>query len=220
MKGLIITFLFLGFQSRGFADTPMPLVALGDSTTAGTPAFFSPAERPPNGYGNPESQYAHWITQRHPDWKVINRGIAGQRSDQILARFDSEALRFKPQVLIVLAGVNDIYQGYSTDSLKENLKKIYDRALNQNMKVLVCTILPFNSAGPEMPGKIREVNHWIKSYAEQHNLGFCDTYTATEDPAARGNLIGSPDGLHPDIPTYRKMGEAITFSLEKMIGNG
>ena len=34
------------------------IVALGDSTTAGTPAFKSPIEAPPNGSGNVESQYA------------------------------------------------------------------------------------------------------------------------------------------------------------------
>src|SRR5687768_8723006 len=38
---------------------PAVIVALGDSTTAGTPAFRSPVEAPPNGDGNKESQFAH-----------------------------------------------------------------------------------------------------------------------------------------------------------------
>jgi lysophospholipase L1-like esterase len=47
------------------------IVALGDSTTAGTPAFKSPIEAPPNGAGNVESQYASWLMKEHVDWRVL-----------------------------------------------------------------------------------------------------------------------------------------------------
>jgi len=59
------------------------IVALGDSTTAGTPGFRSPIEAPPNGSGNVESQYAHWLTSTHPEWLVLNRGVNGERSDEV-----------------------------------------------------------------------------------------------------------------------------------------
>ena len=48
------------------------VVALGDSTTAGTPGFQSPVEAPPDGAGNVESQFAYWLMQAHPDWRVLN----------------------------------------------------------------------------------------------------------------------------------------------------
>ena len=44
------------------------IVALGDSTTAGTPGYKSPVEAPPNGSGNVESQYAYWLMRARPDW--------------------------------------------------------------------------------------------------------------------------------------------------------
>ena len=40
------------------------IVALGDSTTAGTPGFRSPVEAPPDGAGDVESQFAYWLMQR------------------------------------------------------------------------------------------------------------------------------------------------------------
>src|SRR5262245_14539296 len=67
------------------------IVALGDSTTAGTPGFKSPLEAPPNGAGNAESQYAYWLEKTNPDWKVLSRGVNGERSDQIRARFARDA---------------------------------------------------------------------------------------------------------------------------------
>jgi hypothetical protein len=39
------------------------IIALGDSTTAGTPGFKSPLESPPDDSGNIESQYAYWLTK-------------------------------------------------------------------------------------------------------------------------------------------------------------
>ena len=77
--------------AKGSHD-PFPIVALGDSTTAGTPAFKSPIEAPPDGAGNAESQYAYWLMQTHPDWRVLNRGVNGERSDQIRARFARDVI--------------------------------------------------------------------------------------------------------------------------------
>ena len=42
------------------------IVAMGDSTTAGTPAFQSPVEAPPRGAGDETSQYAYWLMQDAP----------------------------------------------------------------------------------------------------------------------------------------------------------
>ena len=55
------------------------IVALGDSTTAGTPLFKSPIEAPPDGRGDERSQFAYWLMQRQPEWRVLNRGVNGER---------------------------------------------------------------------------------------------------------------------------------------------
>src|SRR5262245_35250092 len=104
------------------------IVALGDSTTAGTPAFKSPIEAPPSGAGNIESQYAYWLMKTHADWDVQNRGVNGERSDQIRARVERDVLRARPAVVVVIAGVNDIYQGRSSASVERELEAIYDAA--------------------------------------------------------------------------------------------
>src|SRR5216110_4094965 len=104
------------------------IVALGDSTTAGTPGFKSPIEAPPDGAGNVESQYAYWLMKTHPDWQVLNRGVNGERSDQIRGRFARDAAAAKPAVVVVIAGVNDVYQGRSAASVERELEAMYDAA--------------------------------------------------------------------------------------------
>ena len=192
----------------------LTLVALGDSTTAGTPGFFSPRERPPAGRGNQESQYAYWLAQKHPEWKILNCGVRGQRTDQILKRFDWDVVENHPDILIMLGGVNDLHQGYHIEWVKDHLTEIYDKALAAGIKVMACTILPLDIAPDILKDRIRETNAWIRQNAAKKQLGFCDTYAALENPDKPGFLIESPDAIHPGADGYRKMGEAIAAALE------
>ncbi|MBI4971024.1 MAG: hypothetical protein HZC17_04195 [Candidatus Omnitrophica bacterium] len=220
MKRILLILLILALAIlllAAIADKAVTIVALGDSTTAGTPGFRSPAEAPPDGAGNPQSQYEYWIMQRHPEWQVINRGVNGWRSDKILRKFDSEALPYKPEVVIVLAGVNDLYQGRPVEEVQENLKKIYAMALEKNIKVIACTLLPYNNITPDVLDDMMVLNRWIKFYAQEKGLGFCDTFSIVEDPEKHGFLAASPDGLHPDITGYRKIGNAIADTLEEYL---
>src|SRR3954466_3258451 len=93
------------------APQAIRIVALGDSTTAGTPAFRSPIEAPPAGSGDEQSQYAYWLMRAHPEWDVRNRGVNGERTAEIAMRFDRDVAGARPTVVIVIGGVNDIYQG-------------------------------------------------------------------------------------------------------------
>ena len=105
-------------------------IALGDSATPGTPDFTSPVEAPPNGMGNVQSQYAYWLMKTHPDWRVLNRGVNGERSDQVRTRFERDLRdlieergrgRDGPVVVVIVAGVNDIYQGRGADLVGHEL---------------------------------------------------------------------------------------------------
>ena len=201
-----------------FAAATMTIVALGDSTTAGTPGFRSPREAPPHGAGNEQSQYAYWMTRLHPEWRVLNQGVHGERSDQILKRFDSDVTSFKPERVILLAGVNDLYQGYPPEWVEKHLTLIYDKALHAGIRVIACTILPYDGSGAAVQARMRQVNDWIRQISAERGLGFCDLFRLMEDPQRPGNLISTADGLHPDPEGYRRMGEALTRILEQPVG--
>ncbi len=201
-------------------ETKMPqrnlrIVGIGDSTTAGTPNFLSPLEYPPNGKGDSESQYSYRMMKLHPEWRVLNRGINGERSDQIRVRFQRDVLAAKPDYAIILAGVNDVYQGFLPDQVKQNLNLMYASVLLEGIMPLAATILPYNTMSRQAYSSIIGLNEWIKTTARQVKFPFCDTYTAVVDPDHPGKLRGSPDGLHPDVSGYRSMGEALARSIEQ-----
>ncbi|MDA4137263.1 MAG: GDSL-type esterase/lipase family protein [Thaumarchaeota archaeon] len=195
--------------------THRKVVALGDSTTAGTPGFRSPIESPPSGRGNPASQYGYWIMKLHPDWEVLNRGVNGERSDQILARFERDVSAERPDVVIILAGVNDIFQGRSAAYVEQNLQAMYGLAEGLRIKTVGATILPYNIAGRREVQSMREVNSWLEAASKQGGMLFCDTRRAVSDPNNPDLLATTPDGIHPDVEGYRKMGEALAAVIEE-----
>jgi lysophospholipase L1-like esterase len=191
------------------------IVALGDSTTAGTPGFKSPIESPPNGAGNAESQYAHWLMQSHPDWRVLNRGVNGERSDEIRARFTRDVLDAKPPLVVIIAGVNDIYQGRAAEVVQRALEAMYLAARAAHIQVVAGTIIPFNTATPDQNQRMHTVNAWIREYAGRHeSVTFCDTRAAVGAPGLPDRLVSSPDGLHPSPDGYKLMAAALEPAIK------
>jgi lysophospholipase L1-like esterase len=187
------------------------IVALGDSTTAGTPAFKSPVEAPPIGAGNVESQYAYWLMKTHPDWQVLNRGVDGERSDQIRARFARDAAQAAPEVVVIIAGVNDVYQGHSAASVERELEAIYATARAVKIAIVAGSIIPYNTASADQNARMHAVNDWIRDYVAHHDadMVFCDTRAAVAAPGQPDRLVSSPDDLHPSPEGYRLMAEAL-----------
>ena len=199
-------------------ETRIRIVALGDSTTAGTPGWKSPLEAPPAGAGNETSQYAYWLMQAHPAWEVINQGVNGERSDQIRGRFETSVVDLAPRAVVIIAGVNDVYQGREAQHVIEQLAAMYERARRTNIAVVAGTIVPYNTATEDQNGRMREINTWIKTFAAANaHVAFVDTRAAVAAPGAPDRLDESPDELHPSATGYRKMAEAIAPVLERIL---
>jgi len=192
----------------------LKIVALGDSTTAGTPGFLSPLEAPPKGRGNVESQYAYWMMKLHPDWVVLNRGINGQRSDLIAARLERDVILERPDYAIILAGANDVYQRRPTTWVEKSLIGMYKRCLRAGIRIVTATILPYNGMSREEYESMSELNRWIRRVSEDMGASFCDTNAVVSDPNDPSQLRSSPDGLHPDPKGYRRIGEALARAIE------
>ena len=194
---------------------PIRIVAMGDSTTAGTPAWRSPVEVPPNGRGDETSQYAYWLMKAHPGLDVLNRGVNGERSDQIRDRFERDVVEAKPKAVVIIAGVNDVYQGRPARHVMEQLRAMYDRAAQAGILVVAGSIIPYNTASADQNARMREINGWIR---EQPGVIFVDTRAAVAATDNPDRLFESPDGLHPTPAGYRRMADAIGPALGRVLG--
>ena len=193
------------------------IVAFGDSTTAGTPAFQSPREAPPDGRGDRTSQYAYWLMQAHPDWEVLNQGVNGERSDQLRARFDGDVIGTAASIVVIIAGVNDVYQGRQPDEVITELRWMYETARRAGIKVVAGTIVPYNTATAGQNAKIHAINTWIRHHAETvPGIAFVDTRAAVAAPGSPDTLSETADQLHPTASGYRAMADAIRPVIERL----
>ena len=210
-----------GIGRLGEASLPT-IVALGDSTTAGTPGFRSPVEAPPDGEGDVTSQFSWWLARAEPAWRVLNRGVNGERTDEIAARFDRDVLAHASQssvVVVLLAGVNDVYQGRDTATVQAQLLAMYERALSAALPVVACSIIPYDTATADQNTRMHAINAWIRATAATRpGMAFCDTRAAAAAPGHPDRLFASPDQLHPTPAVYRRMADALLPVLRRLAG--
>jgi len=146
-----------------------------------------------------------------PDWEVLNHGVNGERSDQIAARFERDVIAHKPSAVVIIAGVNDVYQGRDAAHVIKQLTAMYRQAADAQIPVLAGTIVPYNTATPEQNGRMRQINDWIRG-----NIAFADTRAAVAAPGDPDRLFDSPDGLHPSAEGYRRMADVIRAALKQL----
>ena len=150
---------------------------------------------------------------------MLNRGVNGERSDQIRARFARDAAQAKPAVVVIIAGVNDVYQGRTAEAAEKELEAMYDAARAAHIAIVAGTIIPFNVATPDQNARMHAINDWVRAYAARHaDVVFCDTRAAVAAPGQPDRLVSSPDDLHPSPDGYRRMAVALEPAIKLALG--
>ena len=143
---------------------------------------------------------------------IVNRGIGGQTTPQMLVRFQADVVALKPQLVHIMAGTNDVAGNTgpsSAEDYKNNIKAMVTLAKASGIKVILASIPPaatFTWKPALKPaGQIVELNAWLKAYAKVEKLGFVDYHSAlaTPDGALRPELTF--DGVHPNHAAYQVM---------------
>ncbi|MCO7464176.1 MULTISPECIES: SGNH/GDSL hydrolase family protein [Stenotrophomonas] len=142
----------------------------------------------------------------------LNRGISGQTTAQMLVRFPQDVLALKPQVVVILAGTNDIAgnTGPSTQAMiEDNLHAMVDLARAHGIAVVLASVLPVSDY-PWLPGtapapKVRALNTALKRYADAQQMVYLDYYTPMANKAGGLDPQLADDGVHPTAKGYAVM---------------
>jgi lysophospholipase L1-like esterase len=152
---------------------------------------------------------------------VVNRGISGQTTPQMLARFRSDVIALNPKAVHIMAGVNDIAGNTGPVTLADiegNLASMVEIAQASHVRVVLATVLPaatFNWAPALKPApSIAQLNTWIRAYAAEHQLILADYYPALALPDGSMRPELSLDGVHPNKAGYRAMAPVTQAAVE------
>ena len=120
-------------------------------------------------------------------------------------------------MVVIIAGVNDVYQGRPAQHVKDQLANMYRRARAAGIRVVAGSIIPYDTATPDQNARMHDVNAWIRAQAEGGLVTFADTRAAVAAPDDPDRLASSPDGLHPDVGGYGRMADAIAPAIEQSL---
>lgn len=178
----------------------MRIVCLGDSTT----------------YGFPYGPDASWTSMLANEIKgeVINKGINGNTTEDMLLRFKRDVLDLKPDYVIITGGINDVVQGESLAKITLNIENMAEKACQEGIRVIIGLPTPVDYSAWE--SVLKNLRIWLIEFTHKNNLSlidFCKAFYTDEYKLKKELLL--PDGGHPTRGGYVEMFKQIDISLFK-----
>ncbi len=195
--------------------SPIRYLALGDSFTIGT--------------GSPREASFPWrlaerLRARGETVTLKNLGVNGYRTEELLAMEAPEIGRFKPTLVTLAIGANDLVNGSSPEHYREQLRRIFtaiDVARVPHGRVLVLPqpdwskSVAADSLGDraKILAVIGSYNKILREEADAWGAVYVDLWPLMEKQAEQGMIAG--DGLHPSAPAYEAWAEALEGAVPK-----
>jgi lysophospholipase L1-like esterase len=214
------------------AVEPPTIVTFGDSVTAprGRTAVYA-------------DLLANDLSYTGKDVKIINAGIGGHTTKMAKARFEKEVLNVKPEVVVIMFGINDaavdVWKDPPADKprvsladYRNNLTEMVQALKEQGMRVVLMTSNPlyWSATTLELYGKppyqpedvdgfnvvLRDYITAVREIAKTEDVGLVDVFAAFEAyDAEPKHKPGalSPDGMHPADAGHRIIADLLIEHL-------
>jgi len=180
---------------------PERFLALGDSFTIGTgttPDRSFPAE------------LARIWTDRGRTVVLSNPAVNGYTTDDLIRDELPLIASFRPTLITLLIGANDIVQGSSDDRYRRQLRSIHERVrADAPFARVIALPQPDWSLSPAGAGfgdlaaiayKIERFNQTARVEAERASVQWIDLFSLMRDQGRKGMFAA--DGLHPSAEAY------------------
>ena len=163
------------------------IVAFGDSLTFGV--------------GSREGETYPEILSELTGLSVINAGISGETTSGGLKRFEKVLDEYKPELVILMEGGNDILRNQNSLRSKQNLAEMIQIAQSKNVAVILIGVPEKKLFSDSAP--------FYSELADEHQLVFDDEILSTLLRTAKYKS----DPIHLNNAGYRKFAERIQQML-------
>lgn len=143
---------------------------------------------------------------------VRDAAIAGNRTDQMVARFGADVTPYASQAdeLWIMTGANDATAGDTSTTFASDLSQLVDLGLSVGLRVRLFAMPP-NDTSITNALKFREITGAV---AIKKGVDFYDPWQTCVNPATGGFLSADTiDGVHPTAAGHTKAGQAVVAAL-------
>jgi acyl-CoA thioesterase-1 len=171
---------------------------------------------------------AGMLAARYPDLrvKIINRGIGGDRTVELLNRWQEECIDIKPDLLSIKIGVNDVWRKLGEwagqkyvplEEYKVNLTALVDQAQAAGIKRIVLvspTTIEHDNDG-ELNQELATYAEFARQLAAERGLLYADVRTLLmKARTERPEIVWTGDGCHPTTAGHALIAEAWMKAIE------
>lgn len=167
----------------------------------------------------------YYDLDKYYDKKIINSGIEGWTTDDILKNLGCLVFKYYPKKLVLLIGTNDLRDEKDTKYIVKNIKKIVEEIKKERpyTKIYIESLYPVNNTDSEKIDKdmvkdrknsdIKEINQKLEEYCKKNKYTYIDMYDELVDKEGNLKLEYTKEGLHMSDEGYK----VITKKLKKYV---
>lgn len=150
------------------------------------------------------------------EFDIVNRGISGDNSRNLMKRLDNELKITQPDCVFILIGTNDFAVGLNNREILSNIRTIINRvcASVKPERTVLTSILPTLNIENRPNKTIDLVNSTLQNLSSELGIHYWDLNTIMKD--ASGSLIPdyTIDGLHLSPKAYSVWAEQLRLFLK------
>lgn len=157
----------------------------------------------------------------------VYAGVAGNKSNDILARVEKDVLSKKPNAMILSCGLTDVWlgeKGVALDKYKENIKALVDKAQTAGVKPVILTSTMINEDPDNRQNQtLATYNDFLKSFANERKLPLADLNSQMQAVIKKAKETNAPkpskeyyitlDGIHMAPQGDQMMAEGVLLAL-------
>jgi lysophospholipase L1-like esterase len=152
-----------------------------------------------------------------PKYRLLNRGIDGDKSSDILKRIDS-IVSVEPKYAFIMVGINDIDQHISLEEIFGNYVEIVRKLQEKDIGVVIQSTIQceLSKCGQKRVSKVNELNALLSVFASKNDIQYLDLGKLSD---VRGlDASFTTDGLHLNMKGYATWVDILSPKLEQLLG--
>ena len=160
----------------------------------------------------------HFVQLYVNDIEYVNFAKRGLVTKEIRSQQLEKALAFKPDLVSLIAGANDVLKGrWNLQTYKNDMEFMIDKLSKTGADIMIANLpdftvrLPFASEKKQViKEQLLEANDVIRSLSKEYKLHHVDFWS---HPLVNDNTLWSKDLIHPNSKGYVKVAELIFSSV-------
>ncbi len=160
--------------------------------------------------GDSLTEQGNWA-ERFPELDVVNLGVSGDTSEQVLERLNA-VIEQKPSTVVVMVGTNDLAWRRSVEQIVRNVESILWRLHHElpEVRILVQSLLPRDR---ELADRVRDINIHVRQYSPVVKAEWVDLWSVFAEPDGEIKSQYSDDRLHLNEAGYQAWAEELRKHL-------